>query len=84
MQLLGYTGDASNLHSLSQVFTRLAQEGFDLSVSTVERVLKHAGFGKLKRRTNKELGKTLKGKIILERAQELNFSELEKFHVDPV
>ena len=60
----------------------LAQEGISLSVSTVERVLKHAGFGKLKRRTNKELGKTIKGKVIAERAQELNFYELEKFHVD--
>ncbi len=50
---------------------RLAQEDIHLSVSTVERILKHAGFGKLKRRTNKELGKTLKGKTIAERAQEL-------------
>ncbi len=31
----------------------LAQENIHLSVSTVERILKHAGFGKLKRRTNK-------------------------------
>lgn len=68
--------------STPDIQSRLAQESINLSVSTVERVLKHAGFGKLKRRTNKELGKTLKGKIIAERAQELNFSELEKFHVD--
>ncbi|MFQ5787830.1 MAG: transposase, partial [Thermodesulfobacteriota bacterium] len=60
----------------------LAQEDIHLSVSTVERILKHAGFGKLKRRTNTERGKTLKNKIIPERAEELNFSELEPFHVD--
>ena len=68
--------------STPDIQSRLAQEGIGLSVSTVERVLKHAGFGKLKRRTNKELGKTLRGKIIAERAQALNFPELEKFHVD--
>ena len=55
---------------------------FICSVSTVERVIKQAGFGKLRRRTNKELGKTTKGKVIAERAQELDFSELEKFQVD--
>ncbi len=68
--------------STPDIQSLLAQENIHLSVSTVERILKHAGFGKLKRRTNKELGKTIKGKAIAERAQELDFSELEKFHVD--
>jgi transposase len=56
--------------------------GFKISARTVERILKDTGFGKMKRRTYKELGKTVKGKIIPQRSEHLDFSELEPFNID--
>ncbi len=46
--------------STTDIHFRLAEVGTNISARTVERILKEAGFGKLKRRTNKELGKTLR------------------------
>ena len=68
--------------STTDIHFSLEKVGINISPRTVERVLKDAGFGKLKRRTNTELGKTLKNKIIPERAEVLDFSELEPFKVD--
>ncbi|MBS1259360.1 MAG: hypothetical protein MAG551_02430 [Candidatus Scalindua arabica] len=68
--------------STTDIHYHLEEAGINISPRTVERVLKDAGFGKLKRRTNKELGKTLKNKIIPERAENLDFSELESLNVD--
>jgi len=68
--------------STPDIQQRLAKEKIDISARTVERILNDAGFGKLKRRTNKELGKTLKNKIIPNRAETLDFTELEPFSVD--
>lgn len=61
---------------------RLKHIGYNLSPKTVERILKEAGFGKLKRRSNKEIGKTTSGKTIPERAAVLDFSKLKPFNVD--
>jgi len=60
----------------------LKNEGIKISDRTIERILKEAGFPKLKRRTNKELGKTPQGKIIPERADHLDFTKLEPFNID--
>ncbi len=68
--------------STTDIHFSLEKAGINISPRTVERVLKDAGFGKLKRRTNTERGKTLKNKIIPERAEVLDFSELEPFKVD--
>ncbi len=68
--------------STPDIQVRLAEESIKISSRTVERILKNAGFRKLKRRTNKELGKTIKNKIIPDRSEHLDFSELEKFNVD--
>jgi len=65
--------------SAPDIQDRLAEESIEISSRTVERILKDAGFGKLKRRTNKELGKTVKNKIIPERSEHINFSELVNF-----
>jgi len=59
---------------------KLENEGTIISSRTIERVLKDAGFRKLKKRTNKELGKTNKNKIIPNRSEKLNF--LSPFKVD--
>jgi len=68
--------------STPDIQNRLAEETIRISSRTVERILKDAGFRKLRRRTNKELGKTIKNKIIPERSEHLDFSELEPFSVD--
>ncbi|MCP4368121.1 MAG: hypothetical protein GY797_08460 [Deltaproteobacteria bacterium] len=68
--------------STADIHFHLAKEGVNVSPRTIERVLKDAGFGKLKRRTNKELGKTLKNEIIPERAEHLDFSKLKPFNID--
>ena len=68
--------------STPDIQDRLAEETIRISSRTVERILKDAGFKKLQRRTNKELGKTIKNKIIPERSEHLDFSELEPFSVD--
>ena len=61
---------------------RLNNEGVEISPQTVARILSDAGFPKLKRRTNKELGLTVKNKIIPYKSENLDFSNLEKFQVD--
>jgi len=68
--------------STPDIQDRLAEETIRISSRTVERILTDAGFRKLRRRTNKELGKTIKNKIIPERSEHLDFSELEPFSVD--
>jgi transposase len=68
--------------STPDIHHSLAEEGIEISARTVERVLKDAGFVKLKRRTNKELGKSATKKILPVRAGCLSFSELEPFNID--
>ncbi len=60
----------------------LIKKGINISAQTVSRILSDAGFGKLQRRTNKELGLTLKNKTIPERSENLDFKSLKKFSVD--
>jgi transposase len=69
-------------HSTTDIYNCLLKEGINISPITVERVLKSAGFAKLKRRTNIEIGKTCKNKIIPERSEHLDFGVLEEFNVD--
>lgn len=68
--------------SASDIQDRLSKDAIKISSRTVERTLKDAGYAKLKRRTHKELGVTLKNKIIPERSEHLDFNELEPFSVD--
>jgi transposase len=68
--------------SSPDIHKRLASEGIQASIRTIERILKDAGFTKLRRRTYKELGITKKNKIIPERSENLDFLNLEPFHID--
>jgi len=68
--------------STPDIEKRLTEDNIQLSSRTVERVLKAAGFKKLKRRTNVELGLTSHRKIIPDRSEHLDFSELEAFNID--
>jgi len=68
--------------STPDIQKRLAEDSIQLSSRTAERILKDAGFGKLKRRTNIELGITSQCKIIPDRSEHLDFSALEPFNID--
>lgn len=61
---------------------KLKNNGVKVSPQTVSRILQEVGFTKLKRRTNKELGLTVKNKTIPEKSENLDFAALEKFQVD--
>ncbi len=71
-----------NLSSLDIQNRLLSEQEVTLSPKTIERILKDAGFKKLKRRSYKEMGKTIKNKIIPDRSEHLDFSILEPFHFD--
>jgi transposase len=68
--------------SHTDICEKLNREGIAISPQTVSRILADAGFEKLPRRTNKELGLTVRNKIIPERSENLNFNTLQKFSVD--
>jgi transposase len=64
------------------IHARLLAEDIFVSVRAIARILKASGFGKLKRRTNKERGIIRSNKIIPERSEHLDFTELEKFNMN--
>jgi len=68
--------------SSPDIYQKLSSEGIKLSTKTIERIIKEAGFKKLKRRTDKQRGVTKKNKIIPQRAEPLDFSLLDSFLVD--
>lgn len=70
-----------NLSSLD-IHKRLSELNVALSVRTIERITREAGFEKLRRRTNKQRGFTKKNKIIADRAERLDFESLDSFSVD--
>jgi hypothetical protein len=55
----------------------LSEEGVDISVRTVERVLAEEGFAKLPRRTRIKLGFTVKGAEIPERSEPVSIQQLD-------
>lgn len=61
---------------------RLKSEDINVSVRTIERILKDAGFERLKRRSNKELGIGKKNKLISKRSEHLDFKKIEPFNID--
>lgn len=61
---------------------QLKEEGISISTRTIERILNDAGYKKLKRRTNAELGITGKNKIIPARSGNIDFDKLKPFNVD--
>jgi transposase len=64
------------------ISVELGKDGIEISAQTVSRILQETGFSKLKRRTNKELGLTVKNKTIPEKSETLDFDTMEKFQVD--
>ena len=68
--------------SHTDISERLNKDGTVISAQTVSRILNDAGFSKLRRRTNKELGLTSKNKIIPEKSEIIDFDKLKKFQID--
>lgn len=62
----------------------LSEDGVDISIRTVERVLREEGFPKLPRRTRLKIRMTVKGTNIPDKSTVVNFSELDgqRFHTD--
>lgn len=62
--------------SSGQITELLSEDGVELSVRTVERVLAEEGFAKLPRRTRIKTGMTVKGAQIPDRSEIVSLSEL--------
>ena len=68
--------------SAVDIHTKLSGDGMSISLSTVERVLRDAGFGKLPRRTNAARGLSVKNTLIPQPARNLDFSDLKPFSAE--
>ena len=69
--------------SVAEIAERLDKENVArLSYSTVERVVKDAGFGKLARRPAKQRGLSKKNTLLAQPSRNLDFDELEPFNVE--
>jgi len=62
--------------SAGEIAELLLQEGIELSIRTVERVLAEEGFTKLPRRTQLRIGRTIKGAEVPERAETVSVASL--------
>lgn len=71
-------------HNLSagEITQLLSEDGTELSVRTVERILAEEGFPKLPRRTRIKIGKTVTGADIPEATRLRNIDEIQSTHVD--
>lgn len=69
-------------HSSKDIAEKITQEGYKISMRTIERILTKAGCPKLKRRCQKELGLTRRLQQLPERASGIDFKKLEPFTVD--
>ena len=63
--------------SAGEIAELLDQEGVEVSVRTVERVLAEEGFPKLPRRTQLKIGRTVKGAELPARAESINLAHVE-------
>ncbi len=68
--------------SSGQITELLSEEGVEISVRTVERVLAEEGFPKLPRRTRMKIGMTVKGTEIPKRSEIVSLADLngQRFH----
>jgi len=62
--------------SAGEITELLSEEGVDVSVRTVERVLAEEGFPKLPRRTRLKIGRTVKNTKVPERAERTSLADL--------
>jgi transposase len=63
--------------SAGEILEVLLQEGIELSIRTVERVLAEEGFPKLPRRTQLQIGRTVKGSELPDRSETVSVALLD-------
>lgn len=63
--------------SAGEIAELLSQEGLEISVRTVERVLAEEGFPRLPRRTHLKIGMTVKGAEVPDRSRAVTIQEIE-------
>lgn len=63
--------------SAGEIAQILSEDGVDLSVRTVERVLREEGFPKLPRRTRLKIGMTVKGATVPEKSTYISVAEMK-------
>jgi transposase len=63
--------------SAGEIAELLGEDGVELSVSTVQRVLAEEGFQKLPRRTRLKIGRTVKGAEVPQRAEPISLSSID-------
>ena len=68
--------------SAGEIVQLLSDEGVDLSVRTVERVLAEEGFSKLPRRTRLKIGLTVKGAEVPARAESISSWQAESIRME--
>ncbi len=68
--------------SAGQIAELLSEEGHEMSVRTVERVLAEEGYAKLPRRTRLKTGHTVKGAQVPKRSCRVGLAELEGAHLE--
>lgn len=66
--------------SAGEIAQLLSEEGVDISVRTVERVLAEEGFPKLPRRTRLKIGLTVKGAEVPQRSEGVSVAQMEGQH----
>ena len=69
-------------HSIVDIQELLKQDGHSWSIDTIGRVMQEAGFAKLPRRTNKELGLSKKKTLIPKKTKALDFSDLGNYQFE--
>ena len=68
--------------SAGEITQLLSEEGIELSVRTVERVLAEEGFPKLPRRSRLKIGLTVKGAEVPDRSEAITVAHVERKHFD--
>lgn len=68
--------------STTDIVQKLKEQGVQLSQSTVERILKDAGFGKLPRRNDAQRGLSINDTLLAQSAHDLKFKNLEPFQAE--
>lgn len=68
--------------SAGEIAQLLSEEGVEISVRTVERVLTEEGFSKLPRRSRLKIGLTVKGAEIPSRSEAITIGQVEGKHFD--
>lgn len=63
--------------SAGEITELLSEDGIEISVRTVERVLAEEGFPKLPRRTRLKIGQTVKGAEVPERSQAISLQQVD-------